>query len=59
MFIFCSKNQLQKLPEHICSLSLQVLIVSHNRMSCVPDEIRHLKHIQYLVGSAHCSYIAY
>ncbi|XP_028405618.1 leucine-rich repeat and calponin homology domain-containing protein 3-like [Dendronephthya gigantea] len=43
-----SKNQLQRLPDHVCGLPLQVLIISNNKLSCIPDEICHLKHIQYL-----------
>ncbi|KOC68095.1 Leucine-rich repeat and calponin homology domain-containing protein 3 [Habropoda laboriosa] len=38
-YLDLSRNQLTSLPREICRLPLQTLLVAHNRLACLPDEL--------------------
>lgn len=48
---FGSRNQLSVLPAYLCKLPLQVLLVSHNRLVSLPEEINQLAELIELDAS--------
>lgn len=46
-----SRNQLSVLPPYLCKLPLQVLLVSHNRLVSLPEEINQLSKLIELDAS--------
>lgn len=51
VFSVYSRNQLSVLPAHLCKLPLQVLLVGHNRLVSLPEEINQLSELIELDAS--------
>lgn len=51
-YLDLSRNQLSVLPAHLCKLPLQVLLVSHNRLVSLPEEINQLTELVELDASS-------
>ena len=50
MLFACRRNQITTFPSELCSLPLQVLNLSNNKLSSLPVEIGHLTLLQDLVS---------
>ena len=51
MCLLFSRNQLSVLPTNLCKLPLQVLLVNHNRLVSLPEEINQLTELIELDAS--------
>ena len=51
-YLDLSRNQLAVLPAHLCRLPLRVLLVSHNRLVSLPEEINQLSELIELDASS-------
>ena len=50
---FCSRNNLTFIPEILCKLPLEILLISHNRLKCLPadmDKMTALKELDVSVN---------
>ena len=53
MCFYCSRNQLTVFPLPLCSIySLEVLLISHNKLVSLPEEIGQLVNLMDLVMSS-------